>query len=361
VTLTLFCAGLAFAQQPASLSDKESLGKQIYFDKNLSTPPGQSCATCHEPKAGFNGNGDAKVAVYEGAVKGAFGDRNPPAAAYASFSPTFGFNKERNEYVGGQFWDGRAATLKEQAKGPFLNPAEQNMANDKAVVEKVCNATYADLFKKVYGKEGCNDPGKAYDAIADAIAAYESSKEVNSFSSKYDMVLTGQTKLSDQEQRGLDLFNGKARCANCHSSAKGAKGEPPLFTDFRYENLGVPKNPANPHYTTTKQINPKGADFIDTGLGAVLEDPKQNGKFKVPTLRNVAVAPPYTHNGYFKTLDELVNFYSTRDVAGKWPPPEVPQNLNKADLGNLGLTAAEVQDIVAFLGTLTDGFKPPAK
>jgi cytochrome c peroxidase len=345
----------------SKLSEKAILGKQIFFDTALSSPPGQSCATCHDPKAGFNGNGDAKIAVYEGAVKGRFGNRNPPASAYASFSPKFHLDKKTGEYVGGQFWDGRAATLEAQAKGPFLNPAEQNLEDAKALVEKVCQASYGKQFIKLFGKIACTNPTKGYDKIAEAVAVYEGSTESNRFSSKYDLFLAGKTALSEAEKRGFELFNGKGKCSSCHPSAKGPKGNRPVFTDFTYDNIGIPKNPANPHYTTTKELNPQGLKYIDLGLGQEVKDAKQNGKFKVPTLRNVAVAPPYGHNGYFKTLDEVIRFYNTRDIPKKWPAPEVTENLNKNELGNLGLTETEIADIVAFLQTLTDGYQPPVK
>jgi cytochrome c peroxidase len=346
------------AKKPAGLSPEEALGKLIFFDEALSSPAGQSCATCHAPAAGFNGNGDADRAVYEGATKGRFGNRNPPSSAYASFSPPFGKDKD-GQYVGGQFWDGRAATLEDQAKGPFLNPAEQNLPDAKALVDRVCQATYGAELEKLYGPGACAEPARGYDAIAKAVAAYERSQESNRFSSKYDLARAGKVRLSDQEKRGIRLFDGKAKCARCHPSGPRPNNAPPLFTDFTYDNLGLPKNPKNPHYTTTPELNPQGAAYVDRGLGDALKDPAQNGKFKVPTLRNTALGPPYGHNGAFKTLEEVVRFYNTRDLPGKWPEPEVKENMNTADLGNLGLTEAEVADLVAFLKTLSDGYVKP--
>jgi cytochrome c peroxidase len=335
----------------AGLTEKEKLGKNLFFDDRLSDPAGQSCADCHSSGAGFNGAGDATRAVYQGAVHGVFGNRNPPAAAYASFSPEFHLDAQDGGYVGGQFWDGRAATLKQQAKGPFLNPKEQNNADMRAVVRNVAQSNYADLFKKVYGASTLARTELAYDAIADAIAAYEKSSEVNRFSSKYDLYLGGKVSLSTQEAQGLQLFN--AKCAGCHPSTAGSYSDKPLFTDYTYDNIGVPRNPDNPFYKT----NP---DFVDKGVGPVVKDPAQDGKFKVPTLRNVAIAAPYSHNGYFKTLREIVDFYNTRDVPGAgWPKPEVEENLNRNELGNLRLSDAEVDAIVAFLATLTDGYAPP--
>ena len=141
---------------------------------------------------------------------------------------------------------------------------------------------------------------------------------------KYDHWLRGETELSEQELRGLKLFEAedKGNCAACHPSRPAADGSPPLFTDFTYDNLGVPRNPENPFYSLPSDLNPDGFAFVDLGLGKTVNDPAQNGKFRVPTLRNVAVTAPYMHNGVFKTLFNVVAFYNTRDVA-EWPAPEV--------------------------------------
>jgi cytochrome c peroxidase len=231
--------------------------------------------------------------------------------------------------------------------------------NGAAVVAKVQQSPYADLFRDVFGPEVFADPNRAYDFVAEAIAAYERTEELNQFSSKYDLFLQGKAKLTDQEMRGLALFEDKkkGRCAECHPSRPGPNQEPPLFTDFTYDNLGVPKNPENPYYYLPKSLNPDGTKFVDLGLCGVVKKPEENGKFRVPTLRNVAVTTPYMHNGIFKTLRQVVLFYNTRDV-GPWPTPEVPQNVNHEELGNLGLTEQDVDDIVAFLRTLTDGYDP---
>ena len=148
----------------------------------------------------------------------------------------------------------------------------------------------------------------------------------------------------------------KGDCAACHPSKPGEDGRPPLFTDFTYDNLGVPKNPENPFYYLPKEFNPAGVDFVDLGLGGVLNKPEENGKFKVPSLRNIAITGPYFHNGFFKTLRQVVVFYNTRDV-GPWPAPEVRENVNRDELGDLGLTEQEIDDIVTFLKTLTDGYE----
>ena len=353
---------LAAELTAAELTAKEELGKCIFFDEQLSEPKGQACSACHFPEAGFNGVGDVNIAVYEGAVSGRYGFRNPQSSAYASFSPPFQYDKVKRAYVGGQFWDGRAKDLVEQAKGPFLNPVEQNNPSGEEVARKVCQSSYADLFKEVYGMDACDNPSAAFDLIADAIAAYEASIESNRFSSKYDCYLKDSKKypLSEQEASGLKLFNTKGTCFSCHSSKAGPYSDKPLFTDFTYDNLGLPKNPDNPWYNMPSSINPAGKDFIDYGLGSTVNDPAENGKFKVPTLRNIAVAPPYGHNGIFKTLKEIVHFYNTAALPGMWPPPEVPENVNRTGIGNLGLTEEEEDALVAFLQTLTDGYTPPS-
>lgn len=358
----LFRAGIletSMAEQ--ALTQKQALGKQLFLDKNLSTPTGQACADCHSPEAGF-GNPNADYPVSQVVHKDRFGNRNDLPAAYASFSPTFHYDAAEGLYVGGQFWDGRAADLAEQAKGPFLNPLEMANPDEETVIDRVRKSEYADLFRKVFGITSFDDPNKAYDRVAEAIAAYEKSSELNQFNSKYDLYLAGKVALTEQERRGLELFENeeKGNCAACHPSRPGADGTPPLFTDFTYDNIGVPPNPENPFYYLPKNLNPDGAYFVDLGLGGVLNKPSENGKFKVPSLRNVAKTAPYLHNGIFKNLRQVVIFYNTRDV-GPWPPPEVRMNVNHDELGNLGLSEQEIDDIVAFMHTLTDGYEPSNK
>ena len=339
-----------------TLTQKETLGKKLFFDKNLSTPVGQACADCHSPEVGF-GQPNSDYPVSQGVYKDRFGNRNDLPAAYASFSPEFHYEPNEGLYIGGQFWDGRAADLVDQAKVPFLNPLEMANPDEKSVVEKVQKSEYTDLFREVFGAFAFEDPNKAYNMIGEAIAAYEKSSELNQFNSKYDLYLAGKVALTEQERRGLELFEDeeKGNCAACHPSQPGADGTPPLFTDFTYDNLGVPKNPENPFYYLPKNLNPNGVYFVDLGLGDVLNKASENGKFKVPSLRNVAKTAPYLHNGIFKNLRQVVVFYNTRDV-GPWPPPEVRMNVNHDELGDLGLSEQEIDDIAAFMHTLTDGY-----
>lgn len=349
LAVSIFVSANILSAQPAHSGAqivKEQLGKALFFDETLSEPRGQSCATCHKAQFGFNGAGDGKLSQMPGAISTRFGPRNPPSAAYAFASPTPEYRMIDGErlYIGGQFWDGRAATLADQAKAPFLNTDEMNNRTVGQVVEKVCKGRVTLLFTMVYGSQVCmpGNTAKAFDAIADAIATFERSAEVNPFSSKFDRYLDGKAQLTAKEKQGLELFEGKALCSQCHPT--GVKSP---FTDFSYDNIGIPQNKEGAHF----KIDPV---FIDKGLGALL-GPDEDGKFKVPTLRNVAISPPYGHNGFFKTLKDVVHFYNTRDVDRKWPKPEVLQNLNRDELGDLKLTGAEEDAIVVFLGTLTDG------
>jgi cytochrome c peroxidase len=388
-----------------ALTAEEQLGKSIFFDMNLSINQNQSCASCHAAEVGWTGpilDINAGGAVYEGSIPGRFGDRKPPSSAYATVSPIFHMDK-KGLFVGGNFWDGRATgevlgnPAADQALGPFLNPKEQALPDSACVVYWVCTSSYSESFEDVWGSGACNiawpadvetvcaaegttvflsdddraQSDQAYGNIGLSIAAYEDSPEVNAFTSKYDL----KVKLSKEERKGFALFQGKAGCRACHP----ATGQQPLFTDFTFDNLGVPQNPENP-----AGIAP---DFVDPGLGGFLknagypEDVYQAewGKVKVPTLRNVDLRPEetfvkaYAHNGYFKSLEGIVHFYNTRDVkavcpgayteaaalaADCWPAPEVADNVNSDELGDLGLTAEEEAAIVAFLKTLSDGFTP---
>jgi cytochrome c peroxidase len=415
VAVGLLALVTASAMANGSLTPQQELGKAIFFDKNLSINQNQSCASCHDPAAGWVGPDsevNAGVAIYEGSIPGRFGNRKPPSAAYATLSPIFHMDK-KGLFVGGNFWDGRATGEKlgnpaaDQAQGPFLNPLEQGLPDSACVVYRVCTGSYGSSFEAVWGAEACDITWPAdvetacaaegttvalssedreisdqnYDSIAITIAAYEDSPEVNAFTSKYDYTFDGKVKLSKEEQKGYALFQGKGKCKLCHLSGKDA-----LFTDFTFDNLGIPKNPENPFYEADTTFNPDGYSWIDFGLGGFLASlgyddyaDESYGMHKVPTLRNVDLRPDpefvkaFGHNGYFKSLEGIVHFYNTRDVldtcpgdyteaqalaADCWPAPEVAENVNTAELGDLGLTPEEEAALVAFLRTLSDGFEP---
>ena len=381
--------------------DLQLFGEKLFFDETLSDPEGQSCASCHGPEVGWTGP-DEDVnktgGVYPGALHQRFGNRKPNSSAYASFSPVFHAVTEdgKTRFVGGNFWDGRATGLilgnpaADQAQGPFLNPVEQNIPSAEILIEKVCKTEYVSLFNKVgeeiWGiKDICksNDVNLQFGIIALAIAAYEHSDKVSQFSSKFDYYLKGKTSLTDLEKKGLDLFNGKAKCALCHLSKTESGSSLPLFTDFRFENLGIPANPQNPWYTMDTTLNRDGTDWIDPGLTDFIHTLPQYamfvdecyGKHQVPTVRNVDKRPSegfvkaYSHNGYFKSLEDIVHFYNTRDILPSsetvsdpqpgvncWPKPEVAENINTTETGNLGLSPEEESAVVAFLKTLSDGY-----
>ncbi|NOR81326.1 MAG: c-type cytochrome [Methyloprofundus sp.] len=330
------------------LTLKQQLGKEIFFDKNLSSPAGQSCASCHDIKTSLTDSiQDSPVSL--GVTPGRVGTRNTPSAAYSAFSPNFHFDDAEGLYMGGQFLDGRAANLKEQAKGPFLNPDEMSNIDEQSVIDKIKASHYANLFTQVFGKKIFNDTTEAYDKMAQAIAAFENTSSFNRFTSKYDYFLAGRVNLTELEQKGMELFEdeNKGNCAACHIS-KTDDSSLPLFTDFTYDNLGTPSNP--------DILALKGDDFVDVGLGGTVGS-QENGKFKVPSLRNIAKTAPYMHNGVFSDLKQVVDFYNTRDVDDKWADPEVAENVNTDELGDLELTDEEVDAIVVFMRTLTDGYQ----
>ncbi|MES9862047.1 MAG: cytochrome c peroxidase [Candidatus Thiodiazotropha sp. LLP2] len=344
----------------------EALGRKLFFDTNLSSGSNQACSSCHDPNNGF---ADPRVTVNapvsEGSIGGSFGDRNAPTAAYASFTPSFGTVSASEQtpetdsnYQGGQFLDGRAIDLVTQAKGPFLNPVEMNNASAAEVVAKVQNADYAPDFIDVFGADAFGDVDTAYHNIALAIAAFETSDEVNLFSSKFDAFLNGSYTFTASELRGFNLFQdaSTAKCANCHTL--GDTPQSSLFTNFRYYNIGTPSNPQNP-------ANIADSSFVDQGLGASaaidpVDQVEERGKFRVPTLRNVELTSPYMHNGVYETLDEVVLHYDIQ-VANLFITPEVNSaniaaEMNAGTFVGLNLSDQDREDLVNFMLTLTDGY-----
>lgn len=333
----------------------EDLGKKIFFDKNLSSPTGLACASCHSPTSGFAD--PRKTIVSEGTITGRYGNRNAPAAAYTSFVPPLHLeeNDGELEFVGGLFWDGRTSSLELQALLPIKNHLEENDDDDEIIIDAVRNSSYANLFYKLFGDNALDNIPTAMSYVATAIASYERSIEFNKFSSKFDKVQNGETTFTSQEKLGYDLFNDeqKGNCFACHPSTSIDDELPILFTDFSYDNLGIPKNLDNPFLQMPADLNPDGPGHIDLGLYNTTKRESDKGKFRVPSLRNVGVTTPYGHNGYFKTLEEIVHFYNVKN-SGIYPSPEVKETENKEELGELNLTPEEEAALVAFLKTLTD-------
>ena len=393
VSFTIFMVSfvLTAAVATAALTPKQELGELLYKDMFLSLNANQSCESCHQ-SPGFadplNASNPFNLVVSEGSVAGLFGGRNAPSAAYAAFSPFFHWNDIDGLFVGGQFWDGRENNLTGQAQGPFLNPVEMAMPDKASVLAALAsnphptnggaNPNWGDYqtgFLVEFGVDLTTVDltnmvvvDAVYEMLADAIADFEKSYKLNQFNSKFDAWLAGTYIMSKQEEKGMKLFNGKGKCNLCHISTvsiapDGLSPMPPLFTDFTYDNLGIPANPLLATIPVT----------VDYGLGArpdiAAYDPimvpggstvsfSNAGKFKVMGLRNIGLTAPYGHNGYFATLKAIVHFYNTAGIPGLWPPPEVALNVNRVELGDLGLTSAQEDAIVAFLLTLSDGFTP---
>jgi cytochrome c peroxidase len=415
-------------------------GKAIFFDTSLSASGVQACGTCHVPTRAFTADPatDHNLPVPLGGPKmDQTGFRNAPSLMYASFTPPFSLT---NGPTGGFFRDGRASSLAAQAVQPFVTPFE--MANQDAaeVVSRLQqSAATLKAFVAAYGESVLDDPEAALEDMGLALAAYESEDPVfHPFSSKYDYWLQGQAQLTQQEQSGLDLFNDptKGNCTACHPSQAQGYSSHALFTDYTFDNIGVPRNwniPANrpgsvspidgaPLATVITPVDvPADAEYAyyDLGLCGPLQPSPGDvnarpilsattslcGLFKVPTLRNVALTAPYFHNGEFSNLHQVLEWYVTRDInnnTGNNPnpvaagpagnpyeavgtfytaangtpdldeyndlPADYDANVNVGEVpytpptfgGGQAptLTAAEIDDIVAFLCTLTDGFDP---
>lgn len=356
-----FILGLMFSALMAEDMKKEDLGRILFFDVNLSKNRTQSCATCHNPNAGFvddRDNGVKKMASLGDDGK-SLGDRQAPTASYAKFSPAFHFDEKAKKYVGGQFWDGREATLEGQAGGPPLNPVEMGMSDKKAVVDRLKeNSLYVDSFKKIFGADIFKNDDKAYEAMTIAIASFERTDEFSPFDSKYDRYLKGEYDLTPLEDLGKSIFfsNNNNSCANCHV-LKGEDKEGETFTNYQYHNIGTPAN---------NELRAKnGVKAIDEGLlaNSNVSDVAQKGKHKVPTLRNVAVTGPYMHNGVFKDLKTVVEFYDKYNNKDRnidpetnkpWDESEVKDNISLQELKANKLTDRKVEALVAFMKLLTD-------
>jgi cytochrome c peroxidase len=361
-----------------TLSPGASLGEHIFNDVSLSASGRQSCATCHDP-GHAHGPANALAVQLGGRNNDVSGFRAVPSLRYMQHVPAFHF-KANGTPVGGFNRDGRAATLRDQSEGPLMAMHEMSNASRADVVARLERATYASQFRAVFGAHIFEDVDQAFQDAALALEQFENEDpRFDPFDSKYDAYLTRKASLSAAELHGLALFENpkKGNCAACHPNARGADGSAPLFTDFSYDNLGVPRN---------RQIPATGdTSYYDFGLcGAdradLAKDPELCGAFKVPTLRNVATRRTFFHNGVFTSLLDVVRFYATRDTnPERWYPvgrdgrvdkfddlpPALRKNVNTAEVPydrKVGMAPAlsesEIADLVQFLGTLTDGYQP---
>jgi cytochrome c peroxidase len=361
-----------------SFSPGAALGQQIYNDISLSASGRQSCATCHDPDDAHGPTND--LAVQLGGPNGDVpGFRASPSLRYMQATPAFHFEADGTP-VGGFDRDGRADTLSDQSERPFLAPHEMANASKADVVARLKKAAYAAQFQAVFGTSVFDDVDQAFSRIRFALQQFENEDpRFHPYDAKYDQFLAGKVTLTDAELRGLALFNNpnKGNCAACHPSGRGPDGSAPLFTDFSYDNLGVPRNKripatADPGYYDLGLCGPDRTDLATrTDLC---------GAFKVPTLRNVATRKVFFHNGAFTRLNDVVRFYVTRDTnPERWYPVNPDGTVDKfndlpaAYRKNVNtqeapyhrqpgmapaLTEAEIADLVQFLGTLTDGYKP---
>ena len=364
--LSILLSGYAVSGTAPVYKTQQQLGSALYFDENLSLNRNQSCASCHSATNGFvdiTTNPQTKSASL-GSDGKSMGDRNAPTAGYASFIPPFS-RKVDGEYVGGQFHDGRASLLKDQAAGPPLNPGEMAMPDKQAILARLLeNNTYKASFSALFGEAVLEDADKAFDAMALSIARFEETELFAPFDSKYDRYLKGEYAFTEQEKLGETLFFSQqfTNCNQCHQLRKLPAQAKETFSNYEYRNIGVPVNLA------LRKLNGKSASFVDNGLleNPQVSDEKQAGKFKTPTLRNIAVTGPYMHNGVFTDLRTVVLFYdkyNSRKASRKinpetgaaWGEPEVAENIALDELTKgKALTDKRVDALVAFMKTLTD-------
>jgi len=379
VSLLVFASLVAGCKsQPApveQLSPEATLGEKAFNDPGLSASGRMSCASCHAPAFG-QAAPNALAVQFGGPELNRPGLRTSQPLRYLATNTAFHFDSE-GKARGGFFWDGRADSMAQQAGGPLLSPFEMANADKAAVVRKIASAAWAADFKALYGADVLNETDSAFDKLTLALQRFQIEDTVKrGYTSKYDEVLRQRASLTVQEARGLHLFNdpAKGNCAACHTSEKGADGSHPLFTDFSYDNLGLPRNPEIP-----ANADPK---YFDLGLCKRAELRQRDelcGAFKVPSLRNVAQRQAYFHNGKFKTLKDTMTFYVERDThPEKWYPrgpdgrvqkfddlparyhrnvnvSEVPYDRKRGEAP--ALNEAEIEDVIAFLQTLSDGWK----
>ncbi len=374
-----FYAAERFSRRPTAAAMTE-LGRRLFFDPQLSVSGKMSCASCHDPRFGY-GPPNARSTQLGGSDMKSVGLRAAPGLRYLQALPPFSehhFDEAVDESVdqgptGGHGWDGRADTTHDQARLPLTSKFEMANPDVDSVVARVARGPLAAQFRTVFGDDVFSEPVRGSTALLQCLEVFQQSpKDFYPYSSRYDAYLRRQGTLSEAEQRGLTLFNDpkKGNCASCHPSGIRQDGFP-NFTDFGYNALGVPRN-----HTLPANADPA---FHDLGLcGPMRTDLAGHrpycGEFRVPTLRNVALRRAFFHNGQFHTLDQVLAFYVARDTnPGKWYPKvggkldafdDLPgddkKNVNSERPfggkpgGTPALNKGEINDVIAFLKTLTD-------
>ncbi len=397
VVCSVLAAGTAGAQKPAALSRAQvygrvealaALGRRMFADPSLSASGKMSCASCHRPLDAFGPPNSLSVQL-GGKDLQQSGIRAVPSLKYLQVTPQFTehfFDSDDaaddsvdNGPTGGLTWDGRVDRGRDQARIPLLSPFEMANRDPAEFLARLRCTAYAGEFRQIFGDTALAEPDKAFEAALEALEVYQQSHaEFYPYSSKYDAYLAGKAQLTDQERRGLSLFEdpAKGNCARCHLSAPGKDGTPPQFTDYGLVAIGAPRNTAIPAN--------KDPSFFDLGLcGPLRSDLRDRaeycGRFKTPSLRNVAARRVFFHNGIFHTLRQVMEFYVQRDTnPGKWYPRDASGSVRKFDDlpaayhanvdvdppfgGHPGdrpaLSDDEIGDVIAFMRTLTDGFLP---
>lgn len=353
------------------------LGRQLFFDKTLSADGRTACATCHDPRHAFGP--PPGQALRPGAL------RTVPSLRYLHSVPPFSehfFDADGDDSIdagptGGHTWDGRAGSAHEQARLPLLARDEMGNRSVRQAVRKLARGPHAEALRRLFGERLFDDEARAFEAALLALEVFQQSPaEFYPYNSRYDAVLRGQATLGEAEARGLALFNDaeKGNCASCHRSEPTPEGAFPLFTDFGHLALAVPRNRAlranaDPRFFDLGLCGPQRRDLAGT--------PEHCGRFRAPSLRNVALRDRFFHNGSVRSLEDAVRFYVERDTQPmKWYPrtggrfDDLPsvyhRNVHQEPPfgGKPGdtprLDAQEIRDIVAFLKTLTDSDLPPA-
>lgn len=363
------------AGAPAASASRIALGRAIFSDATLSEPPGTSCASCHDPSKAFAGNHGSRVGVALGSRPGHFAKRNSQSVLYLKYVRPFHLHWEEDaplvDAYGGFFWDGRVDSLVDLVAQPLFNPDEMNGGDGRAVASKIAARPYAPDFRREFG-DVLEDPDATLKGLGRAVEAFLLSPEMAPFSSRYDDYVRGVGALSPLELRGLKLFKDSAKggCAACHKMDDGSKSpERSLFSDYAFDAVAPPRNRALPATRDPGYYDLGLCERRDTEYKAQAE--QFCGSFRTPSLRNVAVRAAFMHNGAFTRLRDVVAFYATRSTDPKrWYPSgavfdDVPKqyrqyvNVEKAPYNRQegevpALDDAEIDAVVAFLGTLTD-------